>query len=177
MPLNFQSRLGAAYDAASGITIPEPRTLLMTMPDGSPGTGYQYAFYQNGRRIGCLGVWGHNTTINLAGREVTLLGLELFNSQMILSMLKPRASIEDPEDHLRFLFGMARGLVKAHTGKPKNACDLRYVALTTVDTLIKSGFVVPNPEVISRNGNLVLAEETILSTAGRDGSYGQPHVQ
>lgn len=25
MPLDFQSRLGAAYDAASGITIPEPR--------------------------------------------------------------------------------------------------------------------------------------------------------
>lgn len=66
MPLDFQSRLGAAYDAASGITIPEPRTLPMTMPDGSPGTEYQYAFYQNGRRIGGLGVWDHNTTINLS---------------------------------------------------------------------------------------------------------------
>lgn len=177
MPLNFQSRLGAAYDATSGITIPEPRTLPMTMPDGSPGTEYQYAFYQNGRRIGGLGVWGHNTTINLGGRDVSLLGLELLNSQMILSMLKLRASIEDPEDHFSFLFGMARGLVKAHSGKPKNACDLRYVVLTDVDTLGQSGFQIPNPQVISRNGNLVLAEETIFSSAGRNAGHAQAHVQ
>jgi hypothetical protein len=74
MPLDFQSRRGAAYDAASGITIPEPRTLPMTMPDGSPGTEYQYAFYQNGRRIGGLGVWGHTTTVTIGGRDVTLFG-------------------------------------------------------------------------------------------------------
>lgn len=177
MPLDFKSRRGAAYDAASGITIPEPRTLPMTMPDGSPGTEYQYAFYQNGRRIGGLGVWGHNTTINIEGRDVTLFGLELLNSGIIHSMMSLRDSMENPGHHLRFLFGMARGLVKAHTGKPKHACDLRYVALTTVDTLIQSGFVIPNPQVLSHNGNLVLAEETFLSSAGRDGSYGQPHVQ
>lgn len=177
MPLDFQSREGAAYDAASGITIPEPRTLPMTMPDGSAGTEYQYAFYQNGRRIGGLGVWGHNTTVNIEGRDVTLFGLELLNSQIIDSIMNLRDSMENPGHHLRFFFGMARGLVRAHTGKPKNACDLRYVALTTVDTLIQSAFVIPNPQVLSRNGNLVLAEETILSSAGRDGSYGQPHVQ
>lgn len=177
MPLNFQSRVGAAYDAASGITIPEPRTLPMTMPDGSPGTEYQYAFYQNGRRIGGLGVWGHNTTVNIEGRDVTLFGLELLNSQIIDSMMNLRDSMENPGHHLRFLFGMARGLVRAHCGKPKKACDLRYVALTTVDTLIQSGFVIPNPQVLSRNGNLVLAEETILSSVGRDGGHGQTHVQ
>ncbi|KIP87092.1 hypothetical protein SN15_03940 [Stenotrophomonas maltophilia] len=172
MPLDFQSRLGAAYDAASGITIPEPRTLPMTMPDGGPGTEYQYAFYQNGRRIGGLGLWGQNRTEEIAGSMVSVFFLEIVHSQSIISMLKLRQSVPEPEGHFKFLFGVARGLVMAHAFQTSNRRDLRYVAVTSVDALIQAGFDVPNPKLMSQRGPVILAESTVPSNAGKGGAHG-----
>lgn len=162
MPLNFQPQAASSFDPATGISIPQPRILPATLPGGQPGTEYQYAFIRDGRMVGGLGFSGTDAITEVAGRKEWVFTLDLGRERLITSMLEFKQTLGNGDDDFAFVRGLAEGLVLAYAGRTDNKGSVRYVAVTTLDALIRAGVDLRDEADALTDGSIVLAEVAIL---------------
>lgn len=166
MPLNFQPQLRSSFDPIHRVSIPQPRILPATLPEGQEGTEYQYAFIRDGKMIGGLGFFGTDVEVEIAGRKEWVFTLDLGHDWLISSMVEFKQVLGDADDDLTFVRGLANGLVMAYAGRTDNEDNLRYVAVTTSAALAAAGVAIPAETEISADGLIVLAQVVVPAHAG-----------
>lgn len=161
MPLDFQARSSSSYDRVSGITALVSRILPAELADGTQGTEYHYAFYQNGKRIGTLGFLGTDRVFESDGWREHVFFLDLGHDWLVQDLLALKKRTANVDDDLIFIQQFSNGLVLANVGEAYKRENLRYVATTTMAALANSAVVFPAESPASRGGGIVLAEVSI----------------
>lgn len=126
MPLCFQPRPASSFDPNTGVSIPQPRTLPATLPDGQPGMEYQYAFIRDGKMIGGLGFLGPNAIVETGGHRECVFTLDLGRDRLITSMLEFKQTLGNQDDDYDFLRALAQGMVLAYAGRTDDKVNYRY---------------------------------------------------
>lgn len=166
MPINFVPRERSAFDEGSGISIARPRMLPVALPDGTEGIEYQYAFVNDGERVGGTGFFGHERGADDAGRRQWVYTLDLSPEFVLEDILRFKRAIGNVDDESSFVRSLAQGLVNAFAGQKNNTDDLRYVAFTRVDSLARFGIAEPDGIVAMGDGRIVLADVSVLANRG-----------
>lgn len=172
MPLDFQARSSSSHDRVSGITALVSRILPAELADGTQGTEYEYAFYQNGKRIGALGFLGTDRVIESDGWREHVFFFDLGHEWLVQDLMALKKRIANLDDDFIFLQHFSNGLVLANAGKAHNRENLRYVATTTMAALANSAIVLPGKSPASSGGAIVLAEASIRAHLPGSGHAG-----
>ncbi|MBH1461799.1 hypothetical protein I5U41_13195 [Stenotrophomonas maltophilia] len=161
MPLNFEPREKSAVDEKSGISILRPRMLPDARPDGSAGIEYQYAFRRDGETVGAMGLFGTETTIRANGGSERQYTLDLSPVWVLEDMLKFKQSLSNSDEPFSFIQSLAQGLVNSFVGQTGNLENLRYVAFTHADSLMRVAVQVPQSAQILDDGRVILANALV----------------
>lgn len=166
MPLCFQPETASSFDPNTGVSIPQPRILPTTLPDGQPGTEYQYAFTRDGKMMGGLGFSGPNAIVETGGHREWVFTLDLGRDRLITSMLEFKQTLGNQDDDYDFLRAFAQGQVLAYAGRTDNKMNYRYAAVTTPEALVRAGVSIPVEGALKPNGKIVLAEVAVPASLG-----------
>lgn len=166
MPLSFQPRSHSSYDPTSGVSIPRPRIQPATLASGEGGTEYQYSFFRGEDRIGGLGFEGPDEVVESDGYREWVFTFDLTRQQTIESMLRSKEDFGSQDDDFTFLRGLAQGMVLAYAGRTDNEDNLRYMAVTSVETLDQAGVRITGASPVLPDGRVVLAEAAVPAHAG-----------
>lgn len=158
MTIDFKPRETSSFDQGSGVSIPLPRMLPHTFPDGRDGIEYQFAFRRGDELVGGLGVHGAGEVVERSGRREWVYTVDLSSGAVLTSMLRSKQALGDTDDDVEFLRGLAQGLVNVFAGQTNNTDNLRYVAFTCQDGLNQLELVAPEGAVVRPDGTIVLAE-------------------
>lgn len=171
MPMDFKPLGSSAIDESSGISIPQPRMLPATLPEGGTGIEFQYAFRRNGERVGALGIFGRETALVTDGHREWLYKLEITHHSAFDSVFRLKRKIVNTDDDFIFLSAIAEGLVAGFVGSNDNTEPQRNVVVTSLNALSQHGILVPEHIPYSHDGEIVLAEAYV---PGRQSRAVQP---
>ncbi|MEF9874001.1 MAG: hypothetical protein RR778_09895 [Glutamicibacter sp.] len=157
MPIDFKPMVSSAFDEESDISIPQPRMLPATLPDGRDGIEYQYTFRRNGERIGGLGLFGYQAALEESGRRVWLYTIDLGQDSAFVRLFRFKKAIGNTDRDFDFIRDVARGLVNVFAGQKGNRNAHRNVVLTTVEALVRNGVAVPDEVYPLPDGTIELA--------------------
>ena len=155
MTVDFKPRDNSSFDQGSGVSIPLPRILPHTFPDGIE---YQFAFRRGDELVGGLGVYGAEQVVERPGRREWVYNLDLSSVSVLKSMLRSKQALGIADDDVTFLCGLAQGLVNVFAGQTNNTDNLHYVAFTRQTGLTQLGLAVPEGAAMLPDGTIVLAE-------------------
>lgn len=158
MTVDFKPRDTSSFDQGSGTSIPMPRILPHTLPDGGDGIEYQFAFRRGDELVGGLGVYGAEEVVERSGQREWVYTLDLSSASVLRSMLRSKQALGIADDDVAFLRGLAQGLVNVFAGQINNIDNLRYVAFTRQVGLSHLGLAAPEGAAILPDGTIVLAE-------------------
>lgn len=161
MSLNFQPKPSSSFDANHQLSIPHPRIVPAVLADGREGTEYQFAFIRNGEALGGLGLVGPDEVVQKDGRREWVFTLDLGPERLIRSVLDLKRVLNDTDDDLSFVRGLAWGLVAAFAGRTDNRTDVKYRVVTTRDGLTRAGVSVPDNVGESSTSGICLAEVAV----------------
>lgn len=119
MPLDFKPVVSSAVDEQSGVSIPQPRMLPATLPDGRNGIEYQYVFRLKDERIGALGIFGSEVALEGAGRREWLYTLDLTQDAAFKALFRFKQAIGNTDEDFDFIRDVACGLVNFFAGQKK----------------------------------------------------------
>ncbi|HEL7750186.1 TPA: hypothetical protein UL761_001727 [Stenotrophomonas maltophilia] len=157
MPFNFEPQEKSAVDEKSRISILRPRMLPDPSSDGSAGIEYQYEFRRDGRTVGALGVFGKVAFIATNGSRERQYTLDLSPDWVLEDILR-LAQYIDRSDHLfSIIQSIAQGLVNSFAGQRGKADDVRYIAFTHLDSLLRLSVKIPGCTIPLDDGVIVLA--------------------
>ncbi|AWH31771.1 hypothetical protein C1930_02220 [Stenotrophomonas sp. SAU14A_NAIMI4_8] len=161
MPMDFKPLGSSAIDASSGVSIPQPRMLPATLPEGGTGIEFQYAFRRNGDRVGGLGIFGIETALVINGHREWLYKLEITHHSAFDSIFRLKRKIGNTDDDFIFLSAIAEGLVAVFVGSADSTEPQRNVVVTSLNALSQHGVALPQHIPYSANGEIVLAEACV----------------
>lgn len=157
MPIDFKPVVSSAIDEQSGVSIPQPRMLPATLPDGRNGIEYQYVFRLNDERIGALGIFGSEVALEESGRREWLYTLDLSQDAAFKALFRLKRAIGNTDGDFDFIRDVACGLVNVFAGQRSNSEAQRNVVVTTVEALARHGIGVPEAVHPLPGGTIVLA--------------------
>lgn len=158
MPIHFKPVVSSAIDEKSGISIPQPRMLPATLPDGGDGIEYQYVFRRNDESIGALGIFGSEVALENQGQREWLYTLELTQDAAFKALFRLKQTIGNADGEFDFLRDVACGLVNVFAGQRDNTEAQRTVAITSVEALARHGVDIPGAVHPRPDGTIVLAD-------------------
>lgn len=157
MPIDFKPVVSSAVDEKSGVSIPQPRMLPATLPDGRNGIEYQYVFRLKDERIGALGIFGSEVVLEEAGRREWLYTLDLTQDAAFKALFRFKQAIGNTDEDFDFIRDVACGLVNVFAGQKNNTEAQRNVVVTTFEALGRHGIGVPDAVHPLPDGTLILA--------------------
>jgi len=157
MPIDFKPTASAAFDERSGVSIPQPRMLPATLPDGRNGIEYQYVFRLKDERIGALGIFGSEVALEVSGQREWLYTLDLSQDAAFEALFRFKQAIGNADSDFDFIRDVACGLVNVFAGRNNNTDAQRNVVVTTVEALGRHGIGVPDAVHPLPDGTIVLA--------------------
>lgn len=161
MPIYFKPVVSSAIDEKSGVSIPQPRMLPATLPDGGDGIEYQYVFRRNDECIGALGIFGSEVTLEKQGQREWLYTLDLTQDAAFKSLFRLKQTIGNADREFDFVRDVACGLVNVFAGQKENTEAQRTVVVTSVEALARHGVDVPDAVHPRPDGTIVLAEASV----------------
>lgn len=163
MPIYFKAEMSSAIDEKSGVSIPQPRMLPATLPDGRDGIEYQYVFRRNDERVGAFGIFGSEIALEGQGRREWLYTLDLTHEVAFKSLFRLKQTIGNADEDFDFVRDVACGLVKVFASQRDNTEAQRNVVVTSVEALTRHGVDVPSTVHPCPDGTIVLAEAFIAA--------------
>lgn len=157
MPIDFKPTASAAFDERSGVSIPQPRMLPATLPDGRNGIEYHYVFCLKDERIGALGIFGSEVALEVSGQREWLYTLDLSQDAAFEALFRFKQAIGNADRDFDFIRDVACGLVNVFAGRNNNTDAQRNVVVTTVEALGRHGIGVPDVVHPLPDGTIVLA--------------------
>lgn len=157
MPIDFKPVVSSAVDEKSGVSIPQPRMLPATLPDGRNGIEYQYVFRLKDERIGALGIFGSEVALEEAGRREWLYTLDLTQDAAFKALFRFKQAIGNTDEDFDFIRDVSYGLVNVFAGQKSNIEAQRNVVVTNVEALGRHGVGVPDAVHPLPDGTIVLA--------------------
>lgn len=161
MPIDFKPVVSSAFDEQSGISIPQPRMLPTTLPDGRNGIEYQYVFRLKDKRIGALGIFGHEVIFKESGRRVRMFTIDLSQDAEYKALFRFKQTIGNVDSDFDFIRDVACGLVNVFAGMKTNDDEQRHVVVTTIEALGRHGVGVPDGVHPLPDGMIVLASVVV----------------
>lgn len=158
MPIDFKPVVSSAFDEGSRISIPQPRMLPTTLPGGQSGIEYQYVFRRDDERIGALGIFGTEVSLERSGHREWLYTLDLAQDSAFRSLFRFKSAIGNMDGDFDFFRDVAQGLVNVFAGQRDNSEAQRNVVVTSVEALGRHGISVPEEVRPLPDGTIVLAE-------------------
>ena len=163
MPINFQSRSGAAIDQQSGVKITMPRMLPVSTQDGEEYTEYQYSIYHGDKRISGLGLNGTDRIVDTHGRRLWISKLDLGRDWVLDSIFDIKHELGNDDSDFYFLQAIASGLLKVFEKEPNQNYDFHYVASSEESSLARRGIEVPSGIARLSSDEILLAENFVVA--------------
>lgn len=161
MAVNFITRERSAFNEGSGISILLPRVLPSDQAEKAGSIEYQYTLTRDGERIGALGLMGDRHLDRASTRLMWTYTLDLRPSWVLQDIIRLKPFFGTTEQDFTFLKSIARGLVTTFEGQTTNSEDLRYVALTSYQSLVGEGISEFQTSRALNEDEIVLAEVVV----------------
>lgn len=157
MPMHFKPLGSSAIDESSGVSIPQPRMLPASLPQGGTGIEFQYAFRRNGERVGALGIFGKETAMVTDGHREWLYKLEITHPSAFDSIFRLKRNIGNTDDYFIFLSAIAEGLIAVFASGNDFNEPQRNLVVTSLTALSQHGILLPEHIPYFEDGEVVLA--------------------
>lgn len=161
MPLDIKSTGDADPNQGRDFRISLARMLPTILPDGGDGIEYQYAFLRDNRRIGGLGIFGDEVTLDASGGREKLYTVHLTRASDIESVLHFKRAIGNEDDDFSFIRSIAQGLVEVFARSRSNVDPQCNRVTTTVDALAQNGVGLPEGASVLSECQIILAENLV----------------
>lgn len=161
MASSFRPFDSTAVDAATGISISQPRMEPIAGEDGRDATEYQYTFRKDMERIGSLGLLGSDALTLVDGHRTWVHTLDLSPAPILQRMLDFQKAIDNQDSAFEFIRALAQGLVNVFVGRTDLRDQRTFLAFTTESALTALGIAVSKDVDRYPDGRLVLAQVVV----------------
>ena len=168
MPMNFVPRGHTAFDESSGITISHPRMYPERHTDGTVTAEYEYTIRKNEEIIDGLVIQGTEAATEENGKRKCTYTLEIVEKNTIERLLKLKQRIASQDSHFDFISNIAQGAVNVFVNNKNSNFELRNLAITTREALVRSEVTIPSYAHTSPDGTIVLAESHTPADSTQD---------